>query len=529
MCAVLACLFNANAQEPKFVSTEQQNRSVLIEEFTGRNCGWCPDGHVYAKKIVDEYPGRVWAINIHCGSFSPSSYPNLNTTAGATILSALDGGYGFPSGVVNRTTKATGRDKWSLYSQQQLVQSAECNVGGQVFIDKESRTANVTVEVYYTDASSFNENYLTVMMLQDSILGYQSGGDYLNPDQMVDGQYCHMHVLRDVVTSTWGDAIAPTTAGTLITKTYTYQIPENIGDINGVDVDMDNILFLAFVTERQNGAATTPILNVAELTTLEVANKEIYPYFNSINVENTVSCSTLKPTTFELVNGGTEDITSLKYEVKVWNDKTQYTWEGDLPSHTTITLEEELVIPVGKPNVEFRIVEVNGKAYDYRKVMPLVSDSWIDAYFYGEENEFKIDVVQDKYGKQTTWELIDSNGEVLASGGPYSPLIANGIKLHRTKVVVPNNGCFKFIIRDEGGDGLNSGFGEGYYKITDSKGNVIVESDGKFGYEAYHNISTKEGYAAVEEMTNETYKVYPNPVKDVLTIEGENVEQGSGP
>ena len=28
-------------------------------------------------------------------------------------------------------------------------------------------------------------------------------------------------------------------------------------------------------------------------------------------------------------------------------------------------------------------------------------------------------------------------------------------------------------------------------------------------------------------MTNETYQVYPNPVKDVLTVEGENLEQVS--
>ena len=50
MCAILAGLFKVNAQEPQFVSTEQKGRNVIIEEFTGRNCGWCPDGHLYAKK-----------------------------------------------------------------------------------------------------------------------------------------------------------------------------------------------------------------------------------------------------------------------------------------------------------------------------------------------------------------------------------------------------------------------------------------------------------------------------------------------
>ena len=527
MCAILAGLLKVNAQEPQFVSTEQKGRNVIIEEFTGRNCGYCPDGHVYAKKITDANPGRVWAVNVHCGGFSPSSYPNLNTAAGATILTALDGGYGFPCGTVNRTTKATDRNMWESYANQQLKQTAECNIGGQVLINEAARTATVNVEVYYTSNSASSENYLTIMMLQDSILGSQSGGAEFNPEQMIGGKYVHLHVLRDVVTPTWGDAIAPTTEGTLITKTYTYQIPETIGTPNGVEVDLNNLLFLAVVTEKQDGAATTPVLNVEELHSIKVADADNFPYFGSVKVASNVSCSTEQTAVFELVNGGKQELTSLKYEVKIAGNTTQLTWEGNLPSYSSEIIEEELIIPLGNQKVEISIVEVNGSAYKYQTAITVVNDGWIDAYFPEAENEFKIDIVQDKYGNEITWELINSNEEVLASGGPYSTLVANGIKLHRTKVVVPNNECVKFIIRDAGKNGLNNGAGEGYYKITDSENNLIVKSDGKFTEEASHNISTKEGYVSVEEMTNETYQVYPNPVKDVLTVEGENLEQVS--
>ena len=527
MCAILAGLFKVNAQEPQFVSTEQKGRNVIIEEFTGRNCGFCPDGHVYAKKITDANPGRVWAVNVHCGYYSPSTYPNLNTAAGATILSGLDGDMGFPSGVVNRTTKSVGRNMWESYANQQLKQTAECNIGGQVLINEAARTATVNVEVYYTANSASSENYLTVMMLQDSILGSQSGGAEFNPEQMIGGKYVHLHVLRDVVTPTWGDAIAPTTEGTLITRTYTYQIPELIGTPNGVDVDLNNLLFLAVVTEKQDGAATTPVLNVEELHSIKVADADNFPYFGSVKVASNVSCSTEQTAVFELVNGGKQELTSLKYEVKIAGNTTQLTWEGSIPSYSSEIIEEELIIPVGNQKVEISIVEVNGSAYEYQTAITVVNDGWIDAYFPEAENEFKIDIVQDKYGNEITWELINSNEEVLASGGPYSTLVANGIKLHRTKVVVPNNECVKFIIRDAGKNGLNNGAGEGYYKITDSENNLIVKSDGKFTEEASHNISTKEGYVSVEEMTNETYQVYPNPVKDVLTVEGENLEQVS--
>lgn len=254
------------AQE--YVSTQPQNRNVLIEEFTGRNCGHCPDGHRIANLIMANNPGRVWAVNIHAGGYSPVTYPNMNTTDGTTITSGFGIG-GFPAGHVNRSTaEDLGRNQWESHTNTQLAQQAEVNVAGFVTLNHATRTAEITVEVYYTANSSQSTNYLTIMMLQDSILGSQSG-NYYNPSQMLNGQYVHQHVLRDVVTSTWGDEISPTTAGTLITKNYTYQIPESIGVPNGVEVDLNNILFLAFVSEKYDGTPTRPILNVCEIEGLE--------------------------------------------------------------------------------------------------------------------------------------------------------------------------------------------------------------------------------------------------------------------
>jgi hypothetical protein len=525
MCAILAGLLKVNAQEPQFVSTEQKGRNVIIEEFTGRNCGWCPDGHLYAKKITDANPGRVWAVNVHCGSFSPSSYPNLNTAAGATILNALDGGQGFPCGVVNRTTKSVGRNMWESYSNQQLKQTAECNIGGNVLINEEKRTATITVEVYYTSNSVSDKNYLTVMMSQDSILGSQAGAETFNPQQMIGDQYVHMHTVRDYITETWGDEITTTTAGSLITKTYTYQIPEYIGEPNGVEVDLNNLHFIAFVSEQKQGTKTAPVLNVTGLNSYKVSEDEIYPYFGKIDIKSNVSCSEIKPTSIEFINGGTKEITSMKYEVEVWGVTSQYTWEGSLPSYSSVIIEEDLTMYLGERNVKFRIVEANGKSYKHNKEIRFVSEPWFDVYFQGEEDEFKIDILQDKFGAQITWELINSNEEVIAKGGPYTTLASNGTKLQRTKVKVPNNECIKFIIRDEAGNGINCGYGEGFYKITDSKGNLVLEGDGKFTNEVYHNISTKSGYASVDEMANETLRLYPNPVKETLTIEGQNIQQ----
>ena len=529
MCAVLACLLNANAQEPQFVSKEQQNRNVLIEEFTGRDCPYCPLGQVGVNEVTAQYPGRVFSVNIHAKSgLSPVSYPNLNTQYGYELTMAMAYESGLPAAFANRAQSETfhpGSAMTGIETDKQLSQAAEVNIAGQVRIDHETRVATIDVEAYYTSNSASEKNYLTILMLQDSILGSQKGAVEFNPDQMIGDKYVHMHTLRDIITDTWGYEIAPTTAGSLITKTYEYQIPETVGEPNGVEVDLDNIHFVAFVTEKKDGTVSQPVLNVNELHTLKVKDQDFYPYLGAFDIKAKPSCSNLKPIVLQFINGGNKEITSLKYEMTVQDVTTQYSWEGALPSYSDITIEEELELSAGNQKVTLNIVEVNGSAYEYSETRTLFSDGWTGVYFPEDEDEFKIDIVQDKQGNQITWELIDSDNNVLASGGPYAALVGNGIKMHRTKVKVANNSCVKFIIYDEGGDGLNCGFGEGYYKISDSKGNVIIESDGKFADMAYHNISTHEGNVSVDEMAKETYHIYPNPVNDLLTIVGNNIKQ----
>ena len=36
-----------------FVSTTPENKNVVLEEFTGIYCGFCPDGHVIGQGIHD--------------------------------------------------------------------------------------------------------------------------------------------------------------------------------------------------------------------------------------------------------------------------------------------------------------------------------------------------------------------------------------------------------------------------------------------------------------------------------------------
>ena len=525
--ALLACFMQVNAQD--FVSTDPANRNVIIEEFTGRDCGYCPDGHRIANQICHDNPGRVWAVNVHAGSFSPTSLPNLNTTESNTILNGF-GVSGFPSGAVNRSDyTALNRGQWASVASQQMAQAAECNVAGQAVINPATRMAKITVEVYYTGNSTVDANYLTVMMLQDSIIGSQAGGSS-NPDQMINGQYCHMHILRSTVTPTWGEEIAPTTAGTLITREYMYEIPASIGTPNGVEVDLDNIIFLAFVSEsvKTPGNATRPILNACELTSVQGTEEAIYPFIATVASASGISCSETRTFNIGITNGGLDELTSLKFEAYVDGELAkEQTWEGSIASYAGTNVEMELEVSGGTHTVEVKIVEANGTAFEFTKSTNVKFDEWAEVLIEGESEEFTIDIMQDKYGNQITWELLASDMSVLASGGPYTMLVGGSAstQLHQEKVTVAKGECVKFVIKDAVGNGICCQYGEGYYQIKDSKGNLLVDGDGDFGSEASVLLSVTDGTSVNETLTTETYNIFPNPVKDVLTVKGENMKQ----
>ncbi|MBE6338839.1 MAG: Omp28-related outer membrane protein [Lentimicrobiaceae bacterium] len=526
MCA-FAFLFKVSAQEPQFVSKEQQNRNVYIEELTGRLCGYCPGGQKVVNQIIADNPGRVFTANIHAASsLSPTNYPNLNTSKGAEIYNNFAAN-GIPCAVVNRSTAtATFSDTWASATNAQLNQAAEVNVDGQVVINPATRQAAITVEAYYTADSKESTNYLTVVMLQDSILGSQSGASS-NPAQVVNGQYCHMHILRDIITPTWGDQITPTTAGSLITKQYVYDIPEVIGSPNGVEVDLDNVHFIVFVTEKKQGTPTRPILNVAQLSVVQGTDDPIYPFIKSLTQENLITCTYEKKFTANVVNGGTEEITSLKFEVTVQDgETTTEEWTGSLPSYANVNVDLFAEIPFGEKSVEVKIVEANGQEFSFAQSVVGKCEEWIQVELGDTQatEEFKLELAQDRFGNQISWQVINHSDEVIASGGPYDMLSTVGTKVHEEYFTLPAGECAMFVIEDGVGNGINGAFGAGYYKIYDSKGNVLVESDGNYGHGEYRIIYT-HGAMSVEDVVETSYNVYPNPVKDVLTVTGENMRQ----
>ena len=523
--ALLALAFTVKAQQ--YVSTEPANRNVILEEFTGRNCGYCPDGHLIANGIMANNPGRVWAINVHAGGYAPTTYPNLRCDDGLTIHNGFDTSYGYPSGVINRSTAASqGRGTWANLSNQQLNQAAECNVAGIVRINPDTRVANITVEVYYTGNSTVTENYLTVAMLQDSIMGSQSGMTS-NPAQVVNGTYCHMHILRDVITpSAWGEAISPTTAGTLITKTYEYTIPESIGNPNGVDVILDHVFFLAWVSERFQGTPARPILNACELAKSTITDQPIYPAMGAVAQSVAANCSPEKDFSFTVTNIGTETLTSMKFTATIEEASYEFEWTGELESGSNAKIDFTMGFPYGEYAGTLMITEANGTAYEASTAFVAKNQEAVELVINEETTNIKLFLMQDQWGEQISWELINSAGEVVASHGAYGHLMGSG----STQLNVENinglaaNECYLFRIYDSNSNGICCNYGHGYYYFKDAAGNIFLggEDNGDYGAEANELFSIRTTIGVNESASN-GLMIYPNPANNKIYVDGEGV------
>lgn len=236
-----------NPSAPKWCSTQVEKKHVILEEFTGQRCGYCPDGHRMAELLRRANPGRVFPISIHAGGFA-------NAEMICEAAEAIHNGLivnAYPSGMVNRNERGVGnRGYWNADAKEELEMDACVNMAAKAKLNKDNRELKVTVEMYYTADAPTETNFLTVEILVDNLMASQSNGQKYNPEfyDEATGLYRHMHVLAGSVTAPWGEEFAQTTKGSLITKEYTYTIPEKLGTH---DIDMDNVIVLAFVCQEK--------------------------------------------------------------------------------------------------------------------------------------------------------------------------------------------------------------------------------------------------------------------------------------
>jgi hypothetical protein len=137
----------------------------------------------------------------------------------------------------------------------------------------------------------------------------------------------------------------------------------------------------------------------------------------------------------------------------------------------------------------------------------------------------KVYIIQDQFGEQTTWNIINSAGEIVGEGGPYQHLVGQSPTQTNVATIndVPVDECYLFRIFDTNNNGICCNYGEGYYylKIGNEK---IIEGAGDFGAMAANSFMLKKRPDTVEDNMASNINIYPNPANSMIVVEGQNVE-----
>lgn len=224
-----------------------QEKTVLLEEFTGVKCTNCPTGHQKVAELYVAHPNRFVAIAIHT-NFLGSPYTgdvDLRTEVGEQMSAALGPINGKPSAFVDRKNFSTNptrdiinTDLWLPFVNEQLALSTPVNMLlEEVSLNEDSRVLRYRITLTYTEATQ-NHN-LGFAITENNIIASQLNSGTIIPD------YVHKHVLRDYLTPFIGFPLTETLeSGRVIIKEFEFEIP--------LSWNLDNLELVAFIRQSND-------------------------------------------------------------------------------------------------------------------------------------------------------------------------------------------------------------------------------------------------------------------------------------
>ena len=389
------------------------------------------------------------------------------------------------------------RNFWSNAANQIKLQSSYVNVGVQGVINTQTNMLDVTVEIYYTGNSPVSTNKLNVALLQNNTLGPQTGGNMGN-------NYNHQHRLVHMITGQWGTDVTSTTNGAFSTQTFSYALPASY---NGIPVEIGDLELVAFVSETQqkiisgNGAKPT----FTGLPANDVLVKSIQPILPT--------CSTSIGPKVSIQNMGQTPLTSLSINYAInGGTNNNFVWTGNLGplERADVQLPAVAFTPLATNTIAISIpnddnVSNNTATINFNKAVETNSTN------------IKIKVSLDRYGSETSWNLKNSAGAIVAQSPTYSDAASSGTYPQADVNLTLPNDCYSFTIIDAYGDGMCCSYGNGNYQILADGVLLPGMTGGSYGTGETKNFGVNTNLS-VTNFDVSAIKFYPNPTFGEITV-----------
>jgi hypothetical protein len=467
-----------------FAFTQQiQRDKVLVEIGTGTWCQYCPGAAMGADDLVAN-GHDVAIIENHNGDAYTNNASNArNSYYGIT---------GYPTAVFDGLTKVPGGStSQSMYPQYLSKYNQKIAIPSSFSIDIQGSYTgmidfDIDVTVEMVDPYAGSNIRLHCVVTESEIVESWQGQSHLN------------FVQRMMVPTSNGISL-DFSGGNTIVENYSFSL-----DPSWVTEHCELVIFLQDNTTKE-------VLNASKKDMMEFENLTDYDV-TMISMSNIpeASCAGMITPSVNIRNQGNVDLTSLTLKcIANGNELATYDWTGnvaflgnehiDLPSFL-FPVEEvnDITIyamnPNGTPD-EFPMNDTIRMSIEQPEPVP---------------TDVSLMIMLDDNPGETTWELMDDQGTVLYSGGPYST--PNGVIEESFELA--DLSCYQFYFYDAGGDGL----GDKFFALFHGSGTIILRGIGDFGYSIATDFSTDDDLGIEDVATEAEVMVYPNPFSNYTNM-----------
>lgn len=220
-------------------------RKVVIEDYTGTWCGYCPRVAVAIDEIRS-VTDHVSVISIHKQSSAMSDPLHFDRTE--ELQARFNVPNAFPKAQLNRT------EAWiNSFDINQVLPMAGTDTDLAIGIKSELNGSNlsVDVDVVFENGSAAGDK-LVVYLLENKVISPQTNYFDRTPDHPFEGMgnpipdYEHNDGLRNALSGLFGDNIPETPAYQKYSKRYTFEIPSHyVGE---------NLSFVVMVVDANDNA-----------------------------------------------------------------------------------------------------------------------------------------------------------------------------------------------------------------------------------------------------------------------------------
>ncbi len=503
------------------LSFGQSQRMVLIEEATNASCGPCaaqnPDFHALLEDNSDKVVSIMYQV--WWPGFDPMYEDNTaDVDARIPYYPAIEGAPTAiidgvaPTGATNGFDPAWYNGAPGGYSQTVIDDAYAVPASFDIEIDYDYNPDGINIEATATCTQDVSGNLaLHVVVIEKHINWDSSPG--------TNGETSFYHVMKKMLPSPTGMAMASEyTVGESATSTQSW-------DLSTV-YDMNEVAVVAFVQNND----TKEILQAAmadDGVFEAVYNVDAAPIASS---PLGISCESVVSPTVEIRNNGSETLTSVDINYDINGTTGTIAWTGSLDFYETemvdlgeitFTSEDENIMTVTLENPNGASDE-NIENDELEIPVPVAPETTLG---------ITVNIYTDFYPSETSWQIRNEAGQVVASGGPYEAGTedqwggggpdANTTKTHVVQLEDEFD-CHTFVLYDSFGDGMQYGPSAGLamgYEVLDGFGNPVIDYLGEtgnaplpFGSETEENAMKTNDVLSIEDSKLvSTFNLFPNP------------------